>query len=434
MPVSDGGTLSKEQLKDRLRKIIVGKDRSPEDSWRSGEPAVAIQGSLEDIHEAKVAAHEIYEQNHGNIRMVSATSQACQEEAVARLLADQMDYDLLPAEAFAIGEEARHAHREYRGKPKKKGKPADQRLKDAASTAKSKAKVAAAKDEALLAGLQQQLTDIDERLAADRRELACTVPPLSWPARRTVIKVSRPPTAAEAEESAVAKLRRLRATVVVAEEHAAATDADAVAASRLAARAKQHMDKSSKSYDEAASFFKGRRLDEVSDKEWQTVQEWQDEVRAEAKGWEETWLGCVEERRMCDDALDDALEALDEARDAVAAAERAQARQEECAKAERELEDARRERAEAAARLEALTAQVAAMTVRRELERAELAEGLRWRAEEQRAGRWPPEKAFGVEWKTPPAQCKTISLVGVSPEGLRSLAAQAGVAAWQGSL
>ena len=70
--------------------------------------------------------------------MVSATAQICQEEAIARLLADQLNYDLLLAEAFAIGEEARDAHRDYKGKPRK-GKNMDQRLKDAASTSKSKA-------------------------------------------------------------------------------------------------------------------------------------------------------------------------------------------------------------------------------------------------------------------------------------------------------
>jgi hypothetical protein len=172
---------------------------------------------------------------------VSATAQVCQEEAMARLLADLLDYDLLPAEAFAIGEEARDAHREYKGKPRK-GKPADQRLKDSAPTAKSKAKAAAAKNETLLAGLEQQLAGIDDRLAADRRELACTVPPLSWPSRRTVLTQSRPPRVAEAVETSQCKLRRLRAAVAAAEAAVAAADADAAAAKRNAARAKEMLE------------------------------------------------------------------------------------------------------------------------------------------------------------------------------------------------
>jgi hypothetical protein len=43
------------QLKARLLKLVVGKERSPEESWRSGESAVAIQGCLEDVHQVKVA-------------------------------------------------------------------------------------------------------------------------------------------------------------------------------------------------------------------------------------------------------------------------------------------------------------------------------------------------------------------------------------------
>ena len=58
-----------------------------------------------------------------------------------------------------------------KGKPRK-GKPADQRLKDAASTAKAKAKDKASKDAQLAAGLEQRLVEIDTVLAADRLALA----------------------------------------------------------------------------------------------------------------------------------------------------------------------------------------------------------------------------------------------------------------------
>ena len=95
-------------------------------------------------------------------------------------------------------------------KPKGDAKPkpsADQLLKDAASTAKAKASQAAGKKEELAARLEQQLAGIDERLAADRRALACMVVTLPWPDRKTVVKQSRPPTAAEVEESTSAKLR-----------------------------------------------------------------------------------------------------------------------------------------------------------------------------------------------------------------------------------
>ena len=185
-PFSEIGKLSKDELKARLIKMVVDKGRSPEASWRSGEPAVASKVINEDGHAVKVAVHEVFEQNKGNLRMVSETAQICQEEGMARLLADLLDYDLLPAEAFAIGEEVRDAHRAYKGKPRT-GKPADQRLKDAASTAKSKARAAAAKDEVLFDGLAQRLEEIDAVLATDRRELACAEVRLSWPPRNSVV-------------------------------------------------------------------------------------------------------------------------------------------------------------------------------------------------------------------------------------------------------
>ena len=97
--------MTKDQLKGRLLKIVVGKDRLPEDSWRSGERAdVLEEATNEGIHQAKVVVHEVFEQHRGNLRMVSATAQVCQEEAIARLLADLIGYDLLPDEAFSIGE------------------------------------------------------------------------------------------------------------------------------------------------------------------------------------------------------------------------------------------------------------------------------------------------------------------------------------------
>ena len=204
MPFAACAKLNKDELKARLQKIVIGKGRSYMDSWRSGERPVLVEATNEDIHDVKVAVHEVFEQGRGDIRMVSETAQCCQEEAMARLLADLLDYDLLPTEAFAIGEEARDAHRVYKGKPRK-GKPEDQRLKDVASTAKAKARQAAAKDAELLAGLEEKLEGIDAVLKTDRRELASAVPPLSWPARGTVIHEPRPPTAAEAEQKAATK-------------------------------------------------------------------------------------------------------------------------------------------------------------------------------------------------------------------------------------
>ena len=82
---------------------------------------------------------------------------------------------------------------QFKGNNKKtkaaKPKPsADQKLKDKASTDKSKARAAAAKNTELQAGLVNNLKAIDTALDADRRELAAMVVKLPWPAANTLLK------------------------------------------------------------------------------------------------------------------------------------------------------------------------------------------------------------------------------------------------------
>ena len=133
---------------------------------------------------------------------------------------------LLPEEARKIGELARLAAIAFKGKPPgakgaKPKTPADQLLKDNASTAKSKARSAAAKNEALAAGLAQKLEDIDAVLATDRRQLGRAPVSLPWPARATVIATHAPPKP-QAPESKLARLRK-----AVAQAEADVADADA---------------------------------------------------------------------------------------------------------------------------------------------------------------------------------------------------------------
>ena len=57
----EDGKLTKDQLKGHLLKIVVGKDRSPDDSWRLGERADVLEEATdEDIHQAKVVVHEVF--------------------------------------------------------------------------------------------------------------------------------------------------------------------------------------------------------------------------------------------------------------------------------------------------------------------------------------------------------------------------------------
>ena len=314
------------------------------------------EATNEDIHLAKVAVHEIFEQHRGDLRMVSATAQICQEEAIARLLADQLNYDLLLAEAFAIGEEARDAHRDYKGKPRK-GKNMDQRLKDAASTSKSKAKAAAAKDLNLAGGLAQRLNDIDAVLATDRRELARAVPKLSWPDRNTVVCDRTEP------KPRADKLPQLRKAVERTEAAITAAEADLAAAKRNHKRAKANQERVHRELWETSisGLSSNKRME---DDEWE---EWR-QLRAAVTEMESSTRA---ERWACEDVLSDARVAAQEARDAVemeeiecAAARRAQALKAEQKPEQAERAKLDREREQARAGLQAREAQAEALKVR----------------------------------------------------------------------
>ena len=80
----------------------------------------------------------LFEKHRADVRWVSETAQLDQEEALAYLLADLLDYELLPDEARTIGWAVRGAAKAFKGKPKRKpgaAKPkpsADQKLVRAA--------------------------------------------------------------------------------------------------------------------------------------------------------------------------------------------------------------------------------------------------------------------------------------------------------------
>jgi hypothetical protein len=170
LPSSDE-ELDKEDVTERAIALLLGGHGEPE---ASGKPAIASVASNELVHHAKIVVLELFEQRRAEVRMLSETARLDQEEALAYLLADLLGYELLADEARTIGK-------------------ADQRLKDKASTDRSKARAAAAKCEAHTAGLEARLGAIDEQLERDRRELARAVVPLPWPDRRTVIGTRKRP-------------------------------------------------------------------------------------------------------------------------------------------------------------------------------------------------------------------------------------------------
>ena len=226
--------LDKELVAEWAAALLLGGSGPP---GRTGKPPIASEATNELVHLVKIVVLELFEQRRAEVRMVSETARIDQEEAVAYLLGDLLDYELLPDEARAIGKAAQHAAAVFKGKPPKGGRgksAADQRLKDKASTDRSKARAMAAKSEALAAGLDARLAAIDERLAADRHELARTVVPLPWPDRRSVIRttpVPKPPRKEEATQAAAAALAAAEAAKVAA-------DAEVKRATRTLARLK----------------------------------------------------------------------------------------------------------------------------------------------------------------------------------------------------
>jgi hypothetical protein len=409
--------LTKEELKARLLKIVVGKERPPDESWRSGEDPVLAEATLEDCHETKVAVHEVFEQQRGDLRMVSATARVCQEEGMARLLADLLGLDLLPTEAFTIGEEVRDAHREYKGKPRK-GKSADQRLKDVASTAKAKARQAAAKDPELAAYLEERLEEIDKVLATDRRMLASTVPPLSWPARNTVIHEPRQPTAAEATERAEAAKAKNWTQLEAA---AKAAEAAAAAAERVAATAACDAERAEKSHTRLGpcpmpTYLNGYDLPRIRVNGKLIFQMIPDEEREYRLLEFERWAGsqelAFELAKAAREEKAAAREAREAAVDAREAADKAAAERKTAAEWAAEAEAHRLVAAHAQEQLAQNEAALARNLARiAELEREERATTrARLEADVERA-----------DWRTPAAACRVISLVGKSPDSVRTI-------------
>ena len=74
--------LAKEQLVERIEKIVLGRGRSPDGDWRSGKRPVATAATNEGYHLVKVGVHEVYERNKGRVRMISETAQLMQDEAI----------------------------------------------------------------------------------------------------------------------------------------------------------------------------------------------------------------------------------------------------------------------------------------------------------------------------------------------------------------
>ena len=426
-------TVTEEELMLRAIAMFLGGEGHP---GRSGRGGIVDKVSNELAHRAKTVVLQLFETRRAEVRWVKETAQLDQEEALAYLLADVLDYELLPGEGRAIGDAARHAALIYKGKPKRKpgapkAKPSlDQKLKDKASTDKSKARAAADKDPALVDGLAQRLADIDTALVDARRELAEKEVKLDWPARDTVIVEPRPPTATEANESAAAKLRRLRKAAAEAEEAVAIADAHRVAARREWERAKGAIDQ----VREMMLVMRGEHLrswreQSELDAEWEEMKQAREQAATNAAQLCAIWADAMDDLAA---AKQDALEAqwaVQEAEAASAAEARETARAAEHAEWEAEL--AARRQACQQAHDEAMT-DGEAREARANALRAEVAaRPTRYLSEIMVPSKTPDETRAMLQadavrvWgegagsiTTPP---RVISLVGKSPESVRTI-------------
>jgi hypothetical protein len=351
--------------------ICIGGQGYPEFDPVDGATAEATN---EVVWDTRAEVHELYLHRRTSVRWVTETRQLDQEEALAYVLAHRLGYTILPAEARSIGELARHAALTYKGRPRNaKGSkpnkpPADHQLKDAASNKKAKARAAAAKDEALAAGLDERLADIDTVLATDRRVLGRQVVPLTWPDRSTVIRTVQPTVPKD-------KLGQLRVAAARAEAAVLPAEAHSTAAKRHVQRAK-----------EALGALQALRLNnatggfKLDDAEWEIHLEKHRELDAQLEVLQPRLDRLQREWLDTEDAAEDARASAEDARDAVALEERTRAAaasraeldaQMAALKAEREADARKREEFE-----EASEARVAASLAA--LKRAQANEPVLW--------------------------------------------------------
>jgi hypothetical protein len=100
--------LALEQLKVLAQATVLGGSGWPP-RLRTG--AAVTEAINELVHALKVIVHDLFETRRSEVRWVSETAQLDQEEALAYLLADLLDYELLPEEAHPIGNAAQAARR-----------------------------------------------------------------------------------------------------------------------------------------------------------------------------------------------------------------------------------------------------------------------------------------------------------------------------------
>ena len=91
--------LTKEELLRRAELMFIGGKGHPK---RSGRGRAVSWATNELVHAAQCLLYELYDKRRVEVRWLNETQQLDQEEALAYLLADVLDYELLPGEARSI--------------------------------------------------------------------------------------------------------------------------------------------------------------------------------------------------------------------------------------------------------------------------------------------------------------------------------------------
>ena len=235
LPVQDAGPkapelraalLSDEEALARLERVAISGTGPP---GLLGGPIDGLEATHAVIKSVCVASHNPFEQRKAEVRWVTETAQLDRYEAIAYVLAEVLGAgELLLEEARPIG---KRALERIEGKSGVKARA--EKIKQKAKTAHSNATSKAKKDEALAAALAETIEKINE--ARDREIDALmheVYSGLGLPEAGTVIRERRPPTAAEVDDSAARKLRRLRKAAMEAAEEVKIADAHRVAARR----------------------------------------------------------------------------------------------------------------------------------------------------------------------------------------------------------
>jgi len=184
----------------------------------------------------KQAIHSVYEskQHRGSICRSPERPdlRLSQEEANGYLAGAVFGVELLASEARAVGKNVDNCVAAERKAAASK---------EPFKTQRRRAREAAAKDLSLTEALEATLADIQAAEDAAKTARLGRLYPIELPAAQTVIVEPRPPTEAEAEQSAATKLRWLKAAAAEAAEAAAEAEAEAALAAQEAERAEKSL-------------------------------------------------------------------------------------------------------------------------------------------------------------------------------------------------